>query len=398
MKVLQINSVSGFGSTGRIATDIADILISQGDECMITYGRGDAPEKYRNISVKVCSSLDNKIHGALTRAFDVHGFCSNNATKKLIKLIKQYSPDVIHLHNIHGYYLNVEMLFDYLKRADIPVVWTLHDCWSMTGHCAYFSAIECDKYLTECRNCPQLRGYPSTLFPYNVSRNHARKRKAFSGVKSLTVITPSAWLADLTRDTFLGQYPIITIYNGIDLNVFKPKHSDFKKRMGIEDKKMILGVANIWEKRKGLDDFVDLSKLLDDSYKIVLVGLSEEQVSEMPENVIALTRTKSVEELTEIYSAADVYINPSIEETMGLTTAEALACGTPVITYNKTAVPEVCDDTCGIVVEPGVDNILTALEKVRFSADDCIKRAKHFEKTHQYMKYIEVYKNVTKQK
>ena len=398
MKVLQINSVSGFGSTGRIATDIADILISQGDECKIAYGRGDAPEKYRDISVKVCSSLDNKIHGVLTRLFDVHGFCSCNATKKLIKLIDEYSPDVIHLHNIHGYYLNVEILFDYLKRADIPVVWTLHDCWSMTGHCAHFSAVRCNKYLGECRDCPQLREYPATLYPFNVRRNHTRKKKAFTKVKNLTIITPSEWLADVARGSYLGEYPVIPIYNGVDLEIFKPRESNFKERYSIQDKKILLGVANVWTKHKGLDDLVALSRVLDESYKVVLVGLSEEQVSAMPENVIALTRTKNVEELAEIYSAADVYVNPSIEETMGLTTAEALACGTPVITYNKTAVPEVCDKTCGIVIEPGVDNIITALEKVRFSADDCINRAKHFEKMQQYLKYIEVYKNIAKQK
>lgn len=394
MKVLQINSVCGFGSTGRIATDIADILISQGDESKICYGRGDVPENYRNIAIKIGSSLDNKIHGVFTRLFDLHGFFSKKATKNLIAKIKDYSPDVIHLHNIHGYYINVEILFAYLKKADIPVVWTLHDCWTMTGHCAHFSAVGCDKYKTQCKNCPQLKEYPSTFYGGNVKRNFERKKRAFTGVNNLTIVTPSKWLASVVKESFLKDYPVIPIYNGVDLNVFKPVTSDFKEMHGIQDKKMILGVANVWNAKKGLDDFIALSKTLDDSYKIVLVGLSDEQVENMPQNIIALTRTKTIDELVKIYSAADVFVNPSIEETMGLTTAEALACGTPVITYNKTAVPEVPNEKCGIVVESDVNNIVSALDKINFTAEACVERAKDFEKNQQYLKYIDVYKNI----
>ena len=392
MKVLQINSVCGFGSTGRIATDIADILITGGDDCKILFGRGEAPDKYKDIAVNFSSSLDVKIHGVLTRLFDKHGFYSKAATKRLIKEIEKYSPDVIHLHNIHGYYLNVELLFDYLKKADIRVVWTLHDCWTMTGHCAHFSAVCCDKYLSGCYDCPQLKEYPATIYGGNVKSNYKRKKAAFTGVRDLIIITPSKWLAEVTKASFLGEYPVIPIYNGLDLDVFKPTASDFKARHGIEGKKMVLGAANVWDKYKGLNDFIELAGKLDDSCKLVLVGLTEEQIAALPKNIIGLPRTKNIDELVQIYSAADVFVNPSVQETMGLSTAEALACGTPVITYNKTAVPEVPDDTCGIVIEPGVDNIISALEKADFSADACIKRASQFEKHQQYLKYIDVYK------
>ena len=396
MKVLQVNSVCGFGSTGRIATDIADLLLARGDDCKIVYGRGDAPEKYRGIAEKISSPFDNKVHGVLTRLFDLHGFGSKNATRDLIKKIRGYGPDLVHLHNLHGYYLNIEILFRYLKKAGIPVVWTLHDCWTMTGHCSHFSAVGCNRYQTECHNCPQLKEYPATLFGGNVKNNYKRKKKAFTGVKDLTIITPSQWLCDVVKTSFLKEYPVLPIYNGVDLSIFYPRESDFKKKHGLEDKIMLLGAASTWTERKGLYDFVSLSKRLDPKYKLVLTGLSDEQIRTLPDGIVKLGRTETMEELAEIYSAADIFINASVEETMGLTTAEALACGTPVITYNKTAVPEVPDKTCGIVVEPGVENLLSALEKVDFSAEDCVRRGQFFEKTKQFEKYLAVYDQIVK--
>ena len=398
MKVLQINSVCGFGSTGRIATDIADLLAKQGDECRIAFGRGEAPEQYQSIAVRIGNALDNKLHGLQTRFFDSHGFGSKKATREFLKWVEQYDPDLIHLHNIHGYYINVEILFDYLKKCGKPVVWTLHDCWTVTGHCAHFSAVGCDQWKTGCRKCVQLRQYPSTLLGGNVAENYRRKKQAFTGHPNLTIVTPSHWLASVVKDSFLGEYPIIPIYNGIDLNLFKPTPGDFRSRYHLENKKIILGVANVWEGRKGLDDFIALSQILDDSYKIVLVGLNEQQIKNLPDNMIKIVRTESIRELAEIYSAADVYINPSIEETMGLTTAEALACGTPVVTYNKTAVPEVPDKTCGIVVECSPAAIKEALEQIDLPQEACLKRASAFEKHQQYLKYINLYREVTQSK
>ncbi|MBQ7035227.1 MAG: glycosyltransferase [Clostridia bacterium] len=391
MKVLQINSVCGTGSTGRIATDIADLLLEQGHDCRIAYGRGAVAEKYQPLAVRIGSELDNKIHGVQTRLLDQHGFGSKKATRAFLKWVDEYDPDLIHLHNIHGYYINIELLFEYLKRCGKPVIWTLHDCWAMTGHCAHFSAVGCDQWKKECRRCGQLREYPATLLSGNVAENYKRKKRAFTGVSNLTIITPSHWLASVVKESFLGEYPVVPIYNGVDLQVFKPTQSDFRARYGLEDKRMLLGVANIWDAKKGLDDFVALSERLDDSCKIVLVGLNEEQIHGLPEKIIKLPRTDSLEELAAIYSAADVFINPSIEETMGLTTAEALACGTPVITYNKTAVPEVADETCGMVVDCDPQAICEALEKINFKKEDCLQRAAFFEKKKQYLEYLRIY-------
>lgn len=394
MKVLQINSVCGTGSTGRIATDIADLLLEHGHDCRIAYGRGAVAEKYQPLVFRIGSELDNKIHGIQTRLLDRHGFASKKATRAFLKWVDEYDPDLIHLHNIHGYYINIELLFDYLKRCGKPVVWTLHDCWAMTGHCAHFSAVGCEQWKSECRRCGQLREYPATMLSGNVAENFTRKKQAFTGVPNLTIITPSHWLASVAKNSFLGEYPIVPIYNGVDLQVFKPTQSDFRARYGLEHKRMLLGVANIWDSKKGLDDFAVLSERLDDSYKIVLVGLDEMQIRQLPEKIIKLPRTDSLEELVAIYSAADVFINPSVEETMGLTTAEALACGTPVITYNKTAVPEVADATCGMAVDCDPEEICKALETINFKKEACLQRAAFFEKRKQYLEYLKIYESV----
>lgn len=398
MKVLQINSVCGYGSTGRIATDIADLLMQQGDDCRIAYGRENVPEKYQSIAVKIGSNLDNKLHGLQTRLLDRHGFGSKKATRDFLKWVDEYDPDLIHLHNIHGYYINIELLFDYLKNCGKPIIWTLHDCWAMTGHCAHFSAVGCNQWQTGCQNCPQLRQYPATILGGNVADNYARKKQAFSGLLNLTIVTPSHWLASVVKESFLGQYPVIPIYNGVDLQAFYPASGQFRKQYGLENKKIILGVASVWDVKKGLNDFVALSKMLDDSHKIVLVGLSQKQIDQLPETILKLPRTNSLQELVNIYTAADVFVNPSVEETMGLTTAEALACGTPVITYDQTAVPEVPDETCGIIVPCNPEHIYEALGRMSFSTEACLKRAKCFEKTQQYQYYLDLYRQILSSK
>ena len=392
MRVLQINSVCQNGSTGRIALDIYNSLISNGDECLIVYGRGLAPENIN--SCKIGSELSVKLHGVISRITDRQGFMSPFATKKLIKKIKEYNPDIIHLHNIHGYYLNVKLLFKFLADYNKPVVWTLHDCWAFTGHCAYYSYAKCNKWKNRCFACPQKKAYPASYFFDSSEINYKDKKKAFTGIKDLTLVTPSYWLKSQVEESFLKKYSVIPIYNGIDLNVFKPLESNFKDKYNISNKKIILGVANIWEPRKGFDDFLKLSKIISDEYVIVLVGLSDLQISSLPKNIIGIKRTENADELVKIYSSAYVYVNLSVEETMGLTTAEALATGTPAIVYNKTAVPEVIDEKSGIVVSAGdVEGVYGAIENLNISSKDCIKRAKVFEKNKQYNKYLELYKS-----
>lgn len=392
MKVLQINSVCGRGSTGRIATDLADILREQGHDCRIAYGRDTVPEKYQEIAYRIGSDWNVRLHGVQTRLLDNHGFASKGATAKFLKWADDYDPDVIHLHNLHGYYINVEMLFAWLKRTSKPIIWTLHDCWAFTGHCAHFTVAGCDKWESgACGNCPQKKGYPQSLFVDGSRRNFARKKAAFTGLPNLSIVTPSKWLAEQVKQSFLRDYPVQTIPSGIDLSVFQPTPSTFRERNGLVGKHILLGVASTWSGSKGLDDFMKLAAMLDDQRKIVLVGLTQEQIDALPENIVGIRRTNSVQELAEIYTAADVFLNPSREETQGLTTVEALSCGTPVITYNKTAVPEVVDASCGIVTECNPESLLAALDKVDFSKEACKKRAEQYDKQQCFLEYISLY-------
>lgn len=361
MKYLFINTVAGVGSTGRIAADKCRELQAQGQECVLAYGRGQS-HCSDVATYKIGTALDYRLHGVLTRLFDLHGFGSKRATRKFLRWAEQYNPDVLWLHNIHGYYLNVEMLFDWIKkRPEMQVKWTLHDCWSFTGHCSYFSALKCDQWKGHCSYCKQLRRYPACCAISSVRTNFSRKRAAFTGVKNLTLITPSQWLADLTRQSFLKEYPVEVHYNTIDTSVFKPTPSDFRARYGLQDKIIVLGVANVWEERKGLFDFYRLAQMLDDRYAIVLVGLTQKQIRDLPNHIRGIRRTNSPQELAAIYTAADVFVNPSVEETFGMTAVEAQACGTPSIVYDGTACAETARQNGNTVVPQDVNQLYRAI-------------------------------------
>ncbi len=393
MRVLIINSVCGYGSTGRICTDLADFVIASGDECLIAYGRGQTPENRLLHTYKIGNNADVKIHGLMTRVFDAHGFFSTKATEKLIKRIKEYDPDVIHLHNLHGYYINVDVLFRYLKVCGKKVIWTLHDCWAFTGHCAYYSAAGCSQWKSTCRDCICFKDYPKSITKNNVYKNFLRKKELFSGVDGLTVVTPSKWLADQVGESFLKNYKTVVIPNGIDTKIFSPTATDvFEKDHG-ENKKILLGVASVWSKNKGLDSFNRLADIADESHKIVLVGVSDNMSSSVNPKILCLPRTNSTRELAEIYSSADLFINPSLEETMGMTTAEALACGTPAVVYDCTAIPEVIDETCGIAVEPSARCIWEAVEAAeKIDKNACLKRAEAFRLDNRIAQYSELYR------
>lgn len=392
MKVFQVNSVCGTGSTGRIVCDIKQMLKNSGNDCRIAYGRGffDDPD-----CVKIENDLVFKAHVFFSRITDRQGFYSTAATRRLVRDIEQFNPDIIHLHNIHGYYLDIRVLFEFLKQYNKPVVWTLHDCWAFTGHCAYFSFAGCEKWKTECGQCPQKSAYPASVLIDNSKKSFNLKKDLFTDIDNLQIVTPSNWLNGVVKESFLKKFPVTTIYNGIDLNVFKPLKSDFKSKNGLSGKKVVLGVANVWEKRKGLYDFIKLSQVLPNDYKIVLVGLSEKQIAALPQNILGISRTENINQLVEIYSAADVYVNTSVEETMGLTTVEALACGTPAVVYNATAVPEMVNEKCGKVVNAGdIDGLIKAITTVDVRAEDCLLRAAEFEKDKQYNIYLNLYKNI----
>jgi len=335
VKVLLINSVCGIGSTGRICTDLARQFEKEGHDVKIAYGRSSfVPEQYKKYAVRIGTDFDVKLHALQTRLFDTHGFGSKRATKKFLTWAEEYNPDMIWLHNIHGYYINVEMLFKWLKsRPQTQIKWTLHDCWAFTGHCSYFTMANCNKWKTQCEHCPQIRRYPAALCD-NSRNNFLRKKSTFTGVKNMKLITPSKWLANLVKQSFLKEYPIEVVYNSIDTNVFKPTFSDFRQKYNLQNKKIILGVASVWDARKGLQDFIKLAQTLEDKYVIVLVGLTDKQIKILPQNCIGIKRTNNLQELAGIYTAADVFFNPTYEDNYPTVNLEAQACGTPVVTYD----------------------------------------------------------------
>lgn len=364
MKVLQINTVCGVGSVGRIVRQIHEALREKGHESYIAYGRKPLG---CDGAIRIGGDLDVYFHVFLTRVFDLHGFGSKKATKKFLKIVEEINPDIIHLHNIHGYYLNIEVLFDFLKSFDKPVVWTLHDCWAFTGHCSHFTYAKCERWKTGCYSCPEKKSYPRSVIFDNSKSNYARKKKAFTGAKNMTLVTPSQWLAGLVKESFLRDYPVQVIPNGIDTEVFKPTPSDFKKRYGLDGKFLILGVANVWEKRKGFDYFLDLSKYLSDDEIIVLVGLSDERIKNLPNNIIGIKRTNSAKELAEIYTAADVFFNPTLEDNYPTVNLEAQACGTYVITFDSGGAKEtIISKESGIAIKPcNAEDIMNLIRVLR---------------------------------
>ena len=306
----------------------------------IAYGRENVPEKFQKYAVRIGSDLDVKLHGIKARLFDEAGFGSKKATEKFIEWVKEYDPDVIHLHNIHGYYINIAVLFDYLKTCGKKIIWTLHDCWSFTGHCVYFDYVDCDKWKTGCFECPQKKEYPARIGPDMSRTNYMKKKRLFTGIQNMTLVTPSQWLTDLLQDSYMKEYDVKVIHNGVDTEVFRPVESRIKERYSCADKKVILGVAAIWDKRKGLSSFIELSKKLDDTYQIILVGLTQEQIKSLPANIIGIEHTNSVKELVELYSVAEIFVNPTLEDNYPTTNIEAIACGIPVVTYDTGGSPE----------------------------------------------------------
>jgi glycosyltransferase involved in cell wall biosynthesis len=397
MKVFAINVVSGTGSTGRIVTDIYHLLTQNGDQCRVAYSRGSAPKEID--AVKIGSKSDIYGHALLSRITDKQGFYSKQATRQLIEKIREYNPDIIHLHNVHGYYLNIEILFDFLRIYSKPVIWTLHDCWSFTGHCTHFSRAGCDKWKEGCSKCPQKKEYPASLFLDNSKNNWILKKQIFSGL-NLTIVTVSEWLKKMVSQSFLQNCPVRTIYNGLDLEVFKPTEIDFRKEYGIEDKHLILGVANVWTKSKGIDDFMQLADMIGDDYRIVLVGVSKQQKKHMKSNMIGIENTSDARYLAGIYTAADVFVNTSVEETMGMTTVEALACCTPAIVYNATGIPEVLADMPEMVVSPhnivGVKEMIERICETGIEQGKLLNIARKFDKWKRFQEYLVLYREVIK--
>lgn len=403
MQLLQINTVVNTGSTGRIAEEIGEVFLKHGHKSFIAYGRGNRPSKSKLI--KIGSTIDVLFHVLKTRISDRHGFGSKNSTKELINKIKVINSDAIGLHNLHGYYINIEILFNFLKKFNKPVVWTLHDCWAFTGHCAHFERADCYKWQTQCYDCPLTKYYPKSFID-NSRRNFIDKKRLFTGLKKLHIVAPSEWLSKHIENSFLSNYPLTVINNGIDLNLFKPvlpSREKFKE-LNISNKKTILGVSNVWTDRKGFYDFIKLSEILGKEYKIILVGLKKNQFKLLPSNITGLTRTENVSDLAELYSLASVFVNPTYSDNFPTTNLEALACGTPVITYNTGGSPETIDNETGMVVEKG--NVrelaeaikqITSNDKSNYSFKCRARAEKLYDKNDRYMDYLRLYEKLLMQ-
>lgn len=336
MKVLLINEVCGYTSTGRICGEIASELSSKGCEVKIAYGRSSyVPDYCQNYKIRIGNNLTVLFHALQARLFDNQGFGSKGATKRFIKWADVFDPDIIWLHNLHGYYINIELLFRWIKmHPEKEVKWTLHDCWAFTGHCTHFLVSKCNKWKRQCEKCPGKKCYPKSLFLDNSKYNYNRKKELFCNVKNMLLITPSEWLKDQVRQSFLQEYPIEVRANEIDTRTFRFIENDIREKLLLKEKFIILGVASSWTDRKGFDDFLKLAGILDSRFKIILVGVTKKQIKNLPEIIIGIERTENREELAMYYSAADVFVNLTYEDNYPTVNLEAEACGTPVITYD----------------------------------------------------------------
>lgn len=361
MKVLIINEFCGTGSTGKISVELAKELETQGDVVKIAFGRdGFVPEEYKRYAVRIGNDFSVRLHGLDTRLFDAHGFGSKMVTKQFLRWADDYNPDLVWLHNIHGYYINIVYLFNWIKsRPSMQVNWTLHDCWAFTGHCPHFVVANCYRWMNECHNCPQLRRYPASLLLDNSKRNYTIKKELFTGIQKIQIFTPSRWLADFVSKSFLKEYPVNVVHNTVNTEVFKPVESSFRCHYHLQGKKILLGVASVWNDDKGLNSFYDIAQQLQSDYVVVLVGLTDAQISKLSGNMLGIKRTHSQKELVEIYSASDLFLNLSREETYGMTVAEAILCGTVPIVYEGTACEEVVKQYhCGFIVEPDINAVM----------------------------------------
>lgn len=398
-KVLFIN-LGNFGSTGTIMKGIGESAESNDFCCYYAYPGTQLNKPRGSNDIIICSAIMRKVAEKIGYYTGLKGGWLFFETKRLMKRIDEIKPEIIHLHNLHDTYVHLPLLFNYIKKHKVPIVWTLHDSWAFTGHCPYFTMAKCYKWKIGCHDCPNYRDYPSSFFD-NSKRMWKLKKKWFTGVENMTIVPPSQWLADLVKQSFLGEYPVRVIHNGIDLTVFKPTPSDFREKYQIrKEKKILLGVAFDWGIRKGLDVFVELSKrLAPEKYQIVLVGTDEQVDRQLPTNIISVHRTQNQTELAEIYTAADVFVNPTREEVLGLVNIEANACGTPVITFNTGGSPECINEKSGMVIPYGdIDAMKESIEYIcdnsSFSEKDCIARAASFDQKKKYREYLDLYETI----
>lgn len=400
MKVLQVNNTDMY-STGNIMLNIARVTRERGNHAWTI-------SKYTKTSIEqgkidkfhtfVGNRVEHTIHRYFSWTTDFQDFGSHIATFEIINIIKKLNPDIIHLHDLVGWYVNIGLLFNYLKKINKPIVWTFHDCWAFTGRCIYFDAIGCNNWRKGCGNCPQLDYMPKSWFFDNSAFNWNRKRRLFTSCDNITIVTPSEWLKKLTGMSFLNKYRCVVINNGINLDVFKPTYGKTYHYLKKDNSKIILGVASTWSKRKGFDEFIKLSKELPNGYKIVIVGLEQTKLDN--KRICAIKRTTNQKELAEIYTAADVFVNPTTEDNFPTVNLEALACGTPVVTYNTGGSPECINERTGLVVEKGnYEALRTAIYKILERNKDtyteaCVEKAKEYDMNERFNDYVNLYEEI----
>ena len=405
MKLLQINPVVRENtSTGKIMRGIGDLAISSGWESYIAYSRArDGIIPHTSKLIPVGDKADLAIHALETRLLDAHGLASKRATRELIRRIEDISPDIIQIHNVHGYFLNYPMLCDFLGESGIPVVWTAHDCWLFTGHCYHYSSAGCYRWKTGCYSCPLKTSFPASWLLDRSDRNYELKKKSLTGMKNLHLVAASEWMKKEMSESFLSGVPCTVIHNGIDLYVFKPSNNEQTKgKYGINTPHYVIAVASIWLKEKGFDDLMRLAGILDEDNTLVMVGrMTKKQEKVLPGNVIHIPRTSDATALAELYSGAVAFLNPTWQDNYPTVNLEAIACGTPVITYRTGGSPESVTDKTGFIVEQGdIDGIAKIINNIIGNNSylyglNCREYAlAHFDKEKCFREYIDLYESL----
>lgn len=403
---MQINPVLRMStSTGRIMQEIGDLAMLHGWESYIAYSRGrDGVPDCTSQLIPIGNRWSVAWHGVVTRLLDRHGLASTQATKDFIRQVEALKPDVIHIHNLHGYFLNYRLLFDYLSRQSVPVIWTVHDCWLYTGHCYHYAFAGCNAWQTGCGHCPQQREFPASWLTDRSHHNYIDKQRAFTSLPNerLTLVPVSAWMEGEMKHSFLKDCRMRVIHNGIDTEVFAPQEgSDLLAHYGLEGKHILLGVASIWSREKGLEDFIRMAPLLHEDERIVLVGIDDRTARRLPAGIIPIRRTANVHQLAELYSAATTFVNATWQDNYPTVNLEAIACGTPVVTYRTGGSTESITPATGMVVPQGdIEAMLAAVRQIEargkghYSALCREYALAHFRKEDRYMDYLRLYDEV----